>query len=149
VARRRRGPARTPTGHPRADRDHDARPDELDGFWLADYLPDHAAAERARFTGVDRIAAGLGGAVTNEAIPIPRDCTDGFVEAFYARPEALLDPVVRAAQSAWEFIDADAATRGLARLATDLASGDWDARHGRFRSLPSYEGPLRLITSRS
>ena len=36
-------------------------------------------------------------------MPIPLDCEDGFVEAFYGRPEALLDPEVRRSQSAWAF----------------------------------------------
>lgn len=28
-------------------------------------------------------------------VPIPTDCTDGFLDAYWARPEAYLDPRVR------------------------------------------------------
>ena len=31
---------------------------------------------------------------------------DGFFEAFWRRPEALLDPAVRSAQSMWRLLDA-------------------------------------------
>ncbi|MFD9428522.1 MULTISPECIES: hypothetical protein [unclassified Streptomyces] len=38
-------------------------------------------------------------------VPIPLDCTDGFDEAYYGRPEMLLDPAARQACSAWSFVD--------------------------------------------
>jgi hypothetical protein len=34
-------------------------------------------------------------------------------------------------------------TRHLGR---DLADGAWDARHGRLRSLPAFDGSLILVT---
>ena len=74
-------------------------------------------------------------------------CVDGFTEAFYGRPERFLDPAVRAAQSAWGFVDPAAARRGLARLERDLASGAWDARHGALRTRPEFVGALRLIVA--
>jgi hypothetical protein len=89
----------------------------------------------------------LGGAVTVTEVPIPIDCVDGFVEAFYARPEALLDPSVRRAESAWAFVDPQIVERGLARLRAALASGEWDERHGNLRTQPEYLGALRLITA--
>ena len=45
----------------------------------------------SRYTSLDRIRAGLGGS-SHEIGVIPIDCTDGFNEAYYARPEQLLDP---------------------------------------------------------
>jgi len=39
-----------------------------------------------------------------ERIPTPGDCVDGFIEAFWRRPEALLDPAVRASQSMWAML---------------------------------------------
>ena len=78
-------------------------------------------------------------------MPIPLDCSDGFIEAFYGRPEALLDPAVRRSQSAWAF---GAHAHGLERLAEDLASGAWDARHGHLRTQPSFDGSLRLVVVR-
>jgi SAM-dependent methyltransferase len=107
----------------------------------------HQWLPRARDPGIDRVARILGGEVTVTEVPIPIDCVDGFVEAFYARPEALLDPVVRRAQSAWAFVAPEIVERGLARLRDDLASGEWDARHGHLRTQPEYLGALRLITA--
>jgi hypothetical protein len=69
--------------------------DALPGFWLAEYVPELIAAERPRFPAIADIGAVLGGAVSVTEVPIPIDCSDGFIEAYYARPEALLDPVVR------------------------------------------------------
>jgi SAM-dependent methyltransferase len=117
-------------------------------FWLADHLPELLASESARVPDVARVAAALGGDVAEIALPIPRDCVDGFIEAYYARPEALLDPAVRAAQSAWSFLDPAVAERGLERLRGALASGEWDARHGHLRTQPEFVGALRLLVGR-
>ncbi|HEY2672026.1 MAG TPA: hypothetical protein VGJ07_16865 [Rugosimonospora sp.] len=81
-------------------------------------------------------------------VPIPIDCVDGFTEAYYARPEMFLDPRVRAAQSAWGFVDDDAITRGMERLRADLDSGAWDERYGRLRTQPEFTGSLRLLVGR-
>ena len=86
--------------------------------------------------------------MTATPIPVPLDCTDGFFEAFYGRPEALLDPVVRRSQSAWKFADPAEREAGLARFADDLAAGDWDARYGPLRAQPAYDGSLRLLVAR-
>jgi len=118
-------------------------------FWLEDYVPEVFASEHARDPGLDRVAAVLGGEVSVTKVPIPIDCVDGFVEAYYARPEALLDPAVRRAQSAWSFVEPAVAERGLERLRAALESGEWDARHGHLRTQPAYIGALRLLVSQS
>ena len=122
-------------------------PDHLADFWLARYVPDVIAHERRRFPRLPHLATALGGDTTIEPIPIPQDCTDGFIEAYYARPEAFLDPAVRAAQSMWRFIDPTEFTTGAKRLAADLETGAWDARHGALRTQPTYGGSLRLLTN--
>jgi len=116
-------------------------------FWLAEYVPGRRAVERDRFPTVADIRAALGGSSTVTPVPIPLECTDGFIEAFYGRPEALLDADVRAAQSGWQFLADDVVATGLRRLFDDLATGAWDARHGHLRSQPTYTGPLVLITA--
>jgi SAM-dependent methyltransferase len=78
---------------------------------------------------------------------IPLDCSDGFADAFYGRPEALLDPAVRNAQSAWSFVDEEAQARFVARLGADLDSGAWDERHGHLRTQPEFEGSVRILTA--
>ncbi|HTO54551.1 MAG TPA: methyltransferase domain-containing protein [Myxococcota bacterium] len=120
----------------------------LDRFWLSDYAPEMIAVERRRYPPIDAICTGLGGRCEVRSIPIPRDCVDGFSEAFYARPEQLLDPAVRAAQSAWSFVEPARVEAAVARLRADLESGAWDARYGEWRRRPEFEGSGRLIIGR-
>ena len=68
-----------------------------------------------------------------------------LLSAFYGRPEAMLDPAVRRAQSAWSFVDDDAQSRFVARLRADLESGAWDERHGHLRTQPEFEGSIRIL----
>lgn len=123
-------------------------PDALDRYWMADYAPEMLAVERRRFPPVATLVKGLGGACDVHPLPIPNDCVDGFSEAFYARPEAFLDAAVRRSQSAWSFVPADVQARFVERLRADLASGEWDRRHGTWRNAPFFEGSLRGIVSR-
>lgn len=74
-----------------------------------------------------------------------RERSDGFADAFYGRPEAMLDPEVRRAQSAWSLVSEDDQQRFVDRLSSDLASGAWDAQHGHLRALPQLEGSMRLL----
>jgi hypothetical protein len=87
----------------------------------------------------------LGGRAVVMPVPIPADCADGFNEAYYGRPERLLDPAARQACSAWSFVDAETAAGYTEHLRRDLASGAWDERWGRFRSQPELIGSLVLI----
>ncbi len=115
--------------------------------WQHDFLAANVAVERPRFGPIEDIAAMLGGDVRIETIPTPADCTDGFFEAFWNRPEALLDPGVRSAQSVWALLPDGAEERIVARLRDALVSGAWDAEWGALRSQPSLAGSLRLVIS--
>jgi SAM-dependent methyltransferase len=115
--------------------------------WQRDFLREGIEIERPRFGSVEEIAAELGGSVRVESIPTPADCADGFFEAFWNRPEALLDPAVRASQSLWALLDPSAEQRIVERLKSALDSGAWDAEHGHLREQPSFDGSLRLIVS--
>ena len=122
----------------------------LQRFWLADYLPEVIAVEQTRFPTLDRLTSVLAPASTEvrvDVVPVPRDCTDGFGEAYYARPEAFLRPEVRAATSGLGLTDPAAVRRGLERLEEDLASGAWDRAYGHWREQDEYAGALRLVTA--
>ncbi|GAA4505996.1 methyltransferase domain-containing protein [Actinoallomurus oryzae] len=121
--------------------------DALDLLWLAEYAPELIAAERRRYPDIAHVRQVLGGTTTITSVPIPIDCVDGFTEAYYARPERFLDPLVRKSQSAWGFVDQKAIGRAVERLRTDLADGAWDRRHGHLRQQPYFLGSLRLITA--
>ncbi len=124
-----------------------ADPEALGDLWLAEYAPEFHATERSRYPSLPRIAAALGSLLEARPLRIPLDCTDGFADAFYGRPEALLDPAVRNAQSAWSFVDAEAQAQFVARLSADLESGAWDERFGHLRTQPEFEGSIRILTA--
>jgi SAM-dependent methyltransferase len=122
-------------------------PGLLQRFWLNEYAPEVIDTEARRYPATEALADGLGGPVTTTMVPIPLDCTDGFNEAYYGRPEALLDPAARLSCSAWSFVGAAVHDRFTRDLSRDLADGTWDRRHGHLRTQPAFEGSLILVTS--
>ncbi|MEZ4529521.1 MAG: class I SAM-dependent methyltransferase [Thermomicrobiales bacterium] len=120
-------------------------PDRMHDFWLAEYFPEPLDVERGRFPRIERLVELLGPGTIVESIPIPLDCTDGFTEAYYGRPERLLEPGVQGAMSSWTLADAGALRQFEERLSADLASGAWDARWGYLRTQPFYDGSFRLV----
>lgn len=68
-------------------------------FWLtAHYFPEITVFDSTRFASIEKLATDLGGAKVI-VVSVPRDCQDGFLAAFWARPEEYLDPRRRAAMS--------------------------------------------------
>jgi SAM-dependent methyltransferase len=122
--------------------DLDAHP-----LWLQDYLGEALDLERSRFPAIEAVGEMLGGRTRVEQIQTPADCTDGFVEAFWNRPEALLDPAVRASQSMWALLGPSAEKRIVDRLRQALETGAWDAAHGHLRHDDVLDGALRLVIS--
>jgi SAM-dependent methyltransferase len=115
--------------------------------WQQDHFSAGLVIERPRFPAIADVAAALGAGTRVERIATPGDCEDGFFEAFWRRPEAMLDPEVRACQSMWALLDTGVEERIVARLRADLESGAWDAEHGYLREMDSFDGALRLVIS--
>jgi SAM-dependent methyltransferase len=115
-------------------------------FWFArEYLPrGHQSDERGT---ANMIATTLRSPVAEEPVLVPADCTDGFYAAYWARPEAFLDPAVRAGISAFALEEQSRVEAALTRLADDLASGEWDRRYGDLRQLDSYDAGYRLLVT--
>lgn len=110
--------------------------------WLADYLPALETLDDAQMPLMADYAEWLG-PVRVEAVPVPHDCSDGFLYAYWRRPHAYLDPHVRSGSSSfWAIPDLET---GLARLADDLASGAWEARYGHLMSLDALDLGYRLV----
>jgi SAM-dependent methyltransferase len=82
-----------------------------------------------------------------DAVPIPHDCLDGFYHAYWRRPAAYLDPVVRAGISAFALMDDACMEAGLARLARDLESGEWERRNADLLELDELDCGYRLMVS--
>ena len=82
-----------------------------------------------------------------EPVPIPHDCIDGFYHAYWRRPEAYLDPRVRAGISAFALMDPVCVEEGVARLSSDLESGVWHRRHADLLELEELDGGYRLIVA--
>lgn len=120
-----------------------------DDFWLvADYMPEVLSGEWdfGATPSLDELAAELGGARV-EPLPVPADCHDGFFAAYWARPERYLDPLVRAGISCFALLDQDVVAQRMDRLADDLTSGAWDARHPGLRDPPELDVGYRLVVS--
>ena len=113
--------------------------------WLTDYLPKLAEldeaqmpvmADYARWLAVDRILP----------VPVPHDCCDGFLYAYWRRPAAYLEPRIRSGSSSfWALDGLDA---GLQRLGEDLASGAWERRYDDLLARDEYDAGYRLVVGR-
>ena len=115
------------------------------GFWLADYLPELVALDDEQMPRIADYERWLG-PVEVAPVPIPHDCTDGFLCAYWRRPRAYLDPKVRAAMSSFRALgDVSAA---LGKLEADLGSGAWAERHGELLGLDAFDAGYRLVTTR-
>ena len=123
-------------------------PSEVHKYWLIEaYFPEIAELDQGRCPTVAEIVRHLGDCRVDR-IPIPHDCVDGFLAAFWRRPEAYLDPGVRAGISSFALLDQDVVARGVAQLEADLESGQWERRFGYIRSLDSLDiGYQLLVTS--
>lgn len=120
----------------------------LDRLWIADYAPEVIATEARRYPSLDQLGRLLG-PIEVRPVPIPLDCVDGFTEAYYGRPEMLLDPRARSSCSAWSLVDEKTVAGYVDRLRADLVSGVWDRRHGHLRTRPTAEGSLVLVIARA
>ena len=78
------------------------------------------------------------------AVLVPRDCVDGFLGAYWARPAAYLDPQVRAGISSFS---RPGVQRGLQRLAKDLYSGVWHARYGYLLERDTLDLGYRIVVA--
>ena len=85
------------------------------------------------------------GRIEVRPFPIPHDCQDGFLEAFWRRPAASLNPNVRRAISGFAQLPPAVVNAGLAQLADDLRSGQWDAPFGWVRQQTILDLGYRLI----
>jgi SAM-dependent methyltransferase len=118
---------------------------EISGFWLTqEYFPDVLETIRHTYPSLAAIADVLG-PLDIKPVPIPADCSDGFLGAYWRRPAAYLDPGIRGAMSPLARVrESDPR---LTRLAADLTDGTWTGRHGALLGLPDLDIGYRLVVA--
>jgi SAM-dependent methyltransferase len=115
-------------------------------FWLVEeYFPEIRVIDRPLFLTLDELGQALG-PIEVEPFLVPADCHDGFLGAYWRRPEAYLDAGVRGAISTFTKLG-DVAT-GVARLRRDLADGTWRRRHADLLERSEIDLGYRLVIAR-
>ena len=119
-------------------------------FWLSrEYLPDEAVEwDIARCPPLEAVTRLIGPDAAVTPVPVPHDCTDGFFGAFWRRPEAYLDPVVRAGISNLAHFG-DALAPAFEHLAADLDSGAWHRRHADLLELDELDLGYRIVAGQA
>jgi len=119
---------------------------DSDPFWLTeDYFPEIRAIDEKIFPSTAVLKATLErciGSVHISPVPIPYDCSDGSLCAYWRRPDAYLRHDVRNAISTFTKLDANA---GLTKLRNDLANGDWAKRNDHLLELDALDLGYRIF----
>lgn len=116
------------------------------GWWLVrDYFPDIVDTDRRIFPALSELGELLGHTEVI-TVPIPHDCVDGFLGAYWRRPAAYLDEGARAAISAFARIG-DVGPR-IERLRADLEDGQWTHRNAGILGLDEIDLGYRLVVGR-
>ena len=113
-------------------------------FWLSDYFPQVTELDNARFPALQEYERVLG-ELRVTTVPIPHDYIDGFMCAYWRRPEAYLDSRVRNGISTFSMIPDQAPA--LKRLESDLVTGRWQEKYGELMEMDSYDHGYRLLRS--
>ena len=118
---------------------------EFSGFWLIEeYLPEIRGINRRVYPPLHDIERAIG-PIETHVVPVPADCSDGFLGAYWRRPAEYLDARVRAAISPFSKVDSAA---GLERLRRDLEDGSWLERHRALESMAELDLGYRLVVAR-
>lgn len=115
-------------------------------FWLTtEYFPEIMTTDRTAFPA-SAVLRGLLERVTGPThitpVPVPHDCTDGFLCSYWRRPELYLDPLRRGAISSFSRVQAEP---GISRLRADLASGAWAKRHAHLLAQQTLDLGYRIV----
>jgi SAM-dependent methyltransferase len=114
------------------------------GFWLTEYFPEILEVDGRTMPALSEIQRHLGRARVFD-VPVPHDCKDGFLGAYWRRPHAYLNERVRSAISVFSKIgDLDS---GLSKLRADLDSGSWQRRYGHLLDCSQLDLGYRLVVA--
>lgn len=111
-------------------------------FWLEEYIPEIRGIDKALFPTLKELEKMIG-PITVETVEIPADCTDGFMCAYWRRPESYLNTDIRKAISTFSRVGV--IQKGLQDLDADLSSGIWDKKYGHLLSRESMDFGYRIV----
>ena len=113
--------------------------------WLTDYLPELAALDEAQMPAMSQTTNGGWARCEVAPVLVPHDCSDGFLYAYWRRPEAYLDARIRSGSSSfWAIGNAEP---GLQRLKHDLETGEWERRYAELLTRDAYDAGYRLVVA--
>jgi SAM-dependent methyltransferase len=122
-------------------------PASLADLWIVrDYFPGMLGLKRRTPVTSEGLVERLPVA-RSVPLPVPRDCTDHFFAALWARPEMLFDDEVVRPMWVWQRISEEERQSGRERLAADLESGVWKERHADLLERDELDVGLRLVVS--
>jgi SAM-dependent methyltransferase len=115
-------------------------------FWLTrDYFPEIYETDKRIFPDLDEIKEYFD-QVTMTPLLIPGNCKDGFLAAFWKRPEAYLSDEVRQAISS--FSKLKNVSKGLRKLEADLESGAWHQINHAILNTSSLDAGYRIVSAK-
>ena len=115
-----------------------------EGFWLVrEYFPELLAFDRRIFPSMEDLRAVLG-RINIQTVTVPADCIDGFLGAYWRRPYAYLDALVRSGMSSFARIS-EVESR-IEELRNDLSSGVWERSHRHLLGADTLDIGYRLVT---
>ncbi len=115
-------------------------------FWLLDYIPALETADVHLFPG-DTDWGNCLGNYHKYTVQVPHDCSDGFLCAYWRRPEIYFDDGARDAISGFARLTDEQLQPGLERLQRDLDSGQWQQQHQDLLQREEMDYGYRLIVS--
>jgi len=114
------------------------------GAWQMEYWPQLVELDADQMPPLEFYSQHLG-AIEIRTVPVPHDCSDGFLYAFWRRPHAYLDPAIcRGSSSFWRI---EGLARGQERLRADLESGKWQSDNSAILSAESCDMGYRLVVA--
>lgn len=114
--------------------------------WLLDYFPGLASLDGEQMPPLSEYERHLG-PVEISPVPVPHDCFDGFLYAYWRRPAAYLDPRIRSGMSS--FWALEGVEQGVERLARDLDNGEWTRRYSALLERDEIDAGYRLVAATS
>lgn len=116
-----------------------------EGFWLVHkYFPEILEIDRQIFPSMNVIRDILGPLSVRD-LPIPADCIDGFLGAYWKRPRAYLDRAIRSGMSTFSKIKT--LEKGLRLLKADLENGEWEKQYGHLLDKDFLDTGYRILVA--